>query len=99
VVAAVRNVVRERTAREALTLRVCPTDHALLMSEREHLLEGHEGASVSIVADERVRLGGCMLETSAGTLDGRMEVQLQRLHDLLLSTRARRAAEPESGEC
>src|SRR5262245_7241308 len=87
VVAAVREVVRRARERSRLTLRVSPSDHAAI---REHLgtvLEGLEAGQVELVPDERVELGGCLVETPSGSLDGRLEVQLANLRQALLAAR------------
>jgi flagellar assembly protein FliH len=44
-------------------------------------------APVRWVADERVRLGGCLVRSSEGTLDARLETQLAALRSLLLDAR------------
>jgi flagellar biosynthesis/type III secretory pathway protein FliH len=40
-----------------------------------------------LLSDDRVLLGGCLIETSGGTLDGRLETQMQQLRDTLLAAR------------
>ena len=78
----VRAAMREVRAKEGLVVRVAPADH------RQLSLRPGEGR-VELVADDRVALGGCIIETAGGTLDARLEVQLQQLVDTL--TRARSA--------
>jgi len=48
-----------------------------------------DDAKIEIFPDERVSIGGCLLEAGGGTLDARLEVQLRQLLDTL--TRARGA--------
>jgi flagellar assembly protein FliH len=48
---------------------------------------------VEIAADDRVELGGCLLETPSGTLDSRLEVQLANLRRTLLEARSRQINE------
>jgi len=91
--AVVREVIRAAKDRSRLLIRVNPSDQAVLLSMRDQLIEGLSTQHAEIVADERVELGGCLLETPAGNLDGRLEVQLQQLRDTLISARLRR---PES---
>jgi flagellar biosynthesis/type III secretory pathway protein FliH len=62
-------------------LRVSPRDHPVLQAQF--------GAELDVVADERVAAGGCLIETTGGTLDARLEIQLRRLLDTL--TRVREA--------
>lgn len=77
----VREAMRGILAKEGLVVRLSPADYGALAPSPE--------PKVEVVADERVALGGCIIETSGGTLDARLEVQLQQLVDTL--TRARHA--------
>lgn len=90
VVGVVKNAIAQLTQRGKLIVRVSPDDLELLQGERQTLLNGLDETSVELVPDGRVKLGGCLLETESGGLDGRLEVQLQRLNDVLLSTRSQR---------
>ena len=92
VVGVVRNAIDQLTQRGKLIVRVSPEDFELLEAERKTLLDGLDETFVEMVPDGRVKLGGCLLETESGGLDGRLEVQLQRLNAVLLSTRAQRQA-------
>jgi flagellar assembly protein FliH len=86
VVAVVQSVLRNLREREQLVIRVAPDDLALLESHRKDLLP-YRGTVVALVADERVSLGGCLVESSGGTLDGRLETQMQRLREILFDAR------------
>jgi flagellar assembly protein FliH len=86
VVAVVQSVLRNLREREQLVIRVAPDDLALLESHRKDLLP-YRGTVVALVADERVSLGGCLVESSGGTLDGRLETQMQRLREILVDAR------------
>jgi flagellar assembly protein FliH len=81
--AAVREVMRGVHERERLVVRVSPRDHALLAVDGFKPRNG-DGQAVELLADERVELGGCLIETGGGTLDGRLETQLKRLRDTLV---------------
>lgn len=83
VISTVQEVVRQTKDRTRLVVRVCPRDWALLEDSHDELIDGLSVGRVEVVADERVQLGGCLLETSAGDFDGRLEVQLERLRDAL----------------
>lgn len=78
----VREAMRLVRNKEALVLRVSPAD-------QERLGPVADEPGLKVVADDRVAAGGCMIETSGGTLDARLEVQLRQLLDTL--TRARTA--------
>ena len=75
-----------------LVVRVSPTDLPLLQPEEKRLAAAVPGHELTLVADARIELGGCIVESSLGTLDGRMEVQLRELYSTL---RAARAAQVE----
>lgn len=90
VILAVREVIAHAKERNNLVVRVSPDDFLLLERNRSKLLEGGEG-NIELVADDRVSLGGCLLEAAGGSLDGRLEVQIQQLRDMLLDVRHRRA--------
>lgn len=88
VTAIVREVINHAKDRQGLVIRVSPEDFAVLDRNRAKLLTGIEDGKVELVADDRVQLGGCLLETAGGNLDGRLEVQIQQLRDTLLNARA-----------
>jgi flagellar assembly protein FliH len=75
-----------------LVVRVSPTDLPLLQPEEKRLRAAVPGRALTMVADARIELGGCIVESSLGTLDGRMDVQLRELYATL---RAARAAQVE----
>ena len=88
VISVMRQVIRKTKERTKLVVRVSPSDRSLLEGYEAAMVDGLSVASVDIVADDRVRTGGCLLETPAGNLDGRLEVQLERLREAMLSARA-----------
>jgi flagellar assembly protein FliH len=85
VLAVVREVIRGVRERENLVVRVAPQDYELIAGERQRLLRNGDASRIELVSDERIELGGCLIETAGGTLDGRLETQLQRLRDTLAS--------------
>lgn len=88
-VAAVTEAIRRNKSRGKLLVRVSPADHALLESRRSELLEGATTREIEIVPDDQVRLGGCILESGvSGSLDARLDVQLERLREALLQARS-----------
>ncbi len=95
---AVAGMVREVVARvkhdEAILVRLHPQDCALLRG-----LVADPGEALpfkaELVADDKVALGGCIVETEGGLLDGRIETQLERLRGTLLQARA--SARPGEG--
>jgi flagellar assembly protein FliH len=86
---AVREVIKRCQDRTRLMIRVAPAELKRLETERASLLEGLSAGQTEIIADELVELGGCLLDSRAGTLDGRLETQLQRLREVLMQARAK----------
>lgn len=88
-VAIVKELINRVKSTQELLIRVSAQDYQLLESAIPVLMTVYEGKKINIVADERVHLGGCLLETENGSLDGRLEIQLQNFMDTLLSAKAR----------
>ncbi len=76
----VRAVLGESRSQEILRIGLAQSDLALLQAELPP-----DFASFSLLADARVQSGGCIVETVAGALDGRLETRLHALRQLLLS--------------
>lgn len=96
---AVRNqarfLARELGAQAPLTLRVHVQDLPLW---RELIQQGPWRASSApqVVADTSVELGGCLAETRSGTLDARLETQLELLRHAVLTFRQGQQAQDTS---
>ena len=71
-----------------LVVRVSPTDLPVLQQEEARLGEVVPGRALTLVADARIELGGCIVESSLGTLDGRLDVQLRELYATLRTARS-----------
>ena len=70
---------------ERVTLRVNPTDLAVLREQQVALLDEFDGvAQLDIRADESVEPGGCIADTSVMQVDGTLKTQLQRIFDAML---------------
>lgn len=96
VVAAVRQSIKQLVSRDRLVIHLSPEDKRLIDETMVGREEDLFGAGVKIVADERIELGGCLLQTGSGGLDARLEVQMQRLRDCLLDVCDRREVERSS---
>ena len=85
----VRRAIRQIRVLENLVIRVSPTDYELLHENENAILQSGLPDSFRLIEDDQVKLGGCIIETGAGSIDQRLEVQLQILKDTLLSVRKR----------
>ena len=79
--ATIENVIASLKDLNGLTVYVSPSDMAVVSS----LPESTGRHDVRFVADDRVTRGGCIVESSAGSWDGRLETQIQRLKESLVS--------------
>lgn len=86
VVEVIRQVIGQVRDRENLIVRVSSKDFELIKSACAQ--DGSAGQRVEVVAEPRILPGGCLVESSAGTLDGRLDVQLHSLRKLLLGVRS-----------
>lgn len=86
----VKHALRQVAKKESLVVRVSPRDYQRIV--RVIRIEEQTGywAGIQLKADESIQIGGCILDTSAGTLDARLDIQMQTLRDLLLDVRAQR---------
>jgi flagellar assembly protein FliH len=72
----------------AATIRVHTDDLPILQAYEQTLAQLLGSRKFSLVADARITVGGCIVETSLGSLDGRLEVQLREMCETLRSAKA-----------
>lgn len=90
--ATVSHWLAQARARQGATVRLHPDDYALLMGAG---VTPDIDSGVAFTPDSEVGLGGCVVETAQGALDGRFEHHLAQLTSALAATRsARREAQP-----
>lgn len=82
VISVTREVIKHSQDRLEMVLRVSTKDFELLKKNRS-LVSAGVNNRIEIVVDEHVRYGGCIVETAAGRIDGRLEQQLNNLLQLL----------------
>ena len=80
----VRNALRRVVDSTMLRIRVHGDDLETIRTNRAELLTLVDGANhVEIIEDRRVTAGGCIIETAAGSIDARIETQLESVSDAL----------------
>ncbi len=80
----VRNALRRVVDCTMLRIRVHGDDLETVRTNRAELLTLVDGANhVEIIEDRRVDPGGCIIETNAGSIDARIETQLETVSDAL----------------
>lgn len=88
VTSVVREVISHAQDRMHMILRVCPRHFDVIQKAKDMLSRGRSNR-LEIVADDHVKYGGCIVQTDAGSIDGRLEMQLTSLLELLLDERER----------
>jgi flagellar biosynthesis/type III secretory pathway protein FliH len=83
VTGAVAQVLQRLKDGQEVLVRVRPDELATLHAAEPALARALAGATFTLVGDERVELGGCIVESKVGHLDGRLEVQLNELCETL----------------
>jgi flagellar assembly protein FliH len=70
----------------SLSIGVAPEDFAFVQKQREQLLAVDNGqVEVKIIPDYSIEQGGCIIRTSSGSIDARIDVQLSEIKKVLLS--------------
>lgn len=83
----VRKAINAVEEDKIFKIRVNPTNISTLEKVKSSLFEDKSKLNgISIIADESVDLGGCMLETSAGIVDGRIKTQLGLVADQIFNS-------------
>lgn len=77
------HIVRESDELGPLKIRVAPKHYEQLSTLDSLQFGPVRGRHVEILPDSRVEYGGCLLETAGGLVDGRYEMQLARLREIL----------------
>jgi flagellar assembly protein FliH len=67
---------------DKITIRLSPDDHRMVMANSTMLADvvGDEGR-VAFAPDDCIKLGGCLVETPTGTVDARIESQLDEVYN------------------
>lgn len=86
VVSLVKSILDRAREQASVKLHVSKRDFETIDRYREQLADHFKGDSLEIVPDSRVQLGGCLLQSAEGSLDGRLEIQLQLLKETILGT-------------
>ena len=85
VIETINACLREVLDKTRLTVRVNPAQAEFVKNQVQSLGGMNEAtAHITVESDSRIQSGGCIIETDSGNADGRLENQLQVLHQKLL---------------
>jgi flagellar assembly protein FliH len=76
IVGAVTEVLKRVREERELRIHVSPQDLPVLRSAEAGIAASLPGRKFTLVEDNRIELGGCIVQSALGSLDGRLEVQL-----------------------
>ncbi|MDH5228495.1 MAG: FliH/SctL family protein [Gammaproteobacteria bacterium] len=80
--AAINHAIQQVTNQQVIEVLVSPQDYEMLVHETSD--SPCLSLTYPLVADERVRYGGCIIQLDQGSLDARLEQQLEELKKVLL---------------
>ena len=86
VLSIVKEALKKIIDYEKIIIRVSPSDYQFLKTQRHqflHLVENNE--TMTFEKDETILSGGCLIETSLGDIDARIEKQLETVEETLKS--------------
>lgn len=77
------------TERDRVVVRLNPGDYGVVAANRQTFLAGiGDETPITFAPDEGVGPGGCLVETATGTVDARIESQLDEIYRTLLEERS-----------
>ena len=83
VVAMTKAAITQLVDRESITVRVNPIDLERMKQHRDNMLALGETKHMRVIEDQRVDLGGVIVETDAGTLDAKVSTQIEEAKRVL----------------
>lgn len=79
-----KRAIQKATDREELTIRVSPDNLDDALNAQEEIFKSAKGIrKLKVLADPTVTAGGCVVESSNGTVDARLERQLNEIEQAL----------------
>lgn len=64
--------------KSAVTVHLSPTDYNYLLEHRAQLSQ-NEGRDISLLADQSIERGGCLIQTECGDIDARIEEKFREV--------------------
>ncbi len=79
----VRELLQRTAAASQILVRLSPADHGWLLAHMDELPEAGGMEGLRLRVDSSIEPGGCVVETEAGSLDARIDAQLERIEEAL----------------
>jgi flagellar biosynthesis/type III secretory pathway protein FliH len=98
VVPLVRELLQRSAAASSLTIRLSPRDHAHLTAHLGAMPEAAGLEGLRLRVDTLISPGGCVVVSEEGSLDARIETQLERIETALRTMATRPSRRPQAAE-
>ncbi|MCF6093838.1 flagellar assembly protein FliH [Microaerobacter geothermalis] len=81
----VKEALQRAREQEKITIYVHPEHYSFIQESKGELLSCLNGhAELHIIPDPSIKVGGCSIKTSLGTIDGRVDTQLEEIREILV---------------
>jgi flagellar assembly protein FliH len=77
----VRVALTHVAEKSAVTIHLSPADYNYLLEHRAELAQS-EGRDISLLADQSIEQGGCLIETECGDIDARVEEKFREVEHI-----------------
>jgi flagellar biosynthesis/type III secretory pathway protein FliH len=74
----VRVALSHVAEKSAVTIHLNPADYSYLMEQRSELSQS-EGRDIALLADKSIERGGCLIQTTCGDIDARIEEKFREV--------------------
>jgi flagellar assembly protein FliH len=85
----VSEALKEFPEQHDIVVCLHPEDYKVINSNKEMFLAGiDEARQITLKSDEATTLGGCVVESSTGVIDARIEAQLEEIYKCLMEEKS-----------
>ncbi|WP_243374366.1 FliH/SctL family protein [Geotalea sp. SG265] len=94
----VKSAVSNVSEGDEVVVKLSPSDYEIVADRREFLPQPAEKRRITLKADEAIPGGGCLVETSMGAIDARIEAQLDEIFRRFMEDRSLIAVDADVAE-
>jgi len=88
VLSVLKDAMRNMQDRDGVSIRLNPEDHRYITEAKLDFLDSY--GDISIEKDEKIGQGGAVIETHWGTVDARLDQQLDKIRGQMSEVRSRK---------
>ncbi len=79
----INDSVKKVVGANSVIIKLNPQELEIINKENNHLLNNSSFSKIAFEADERIEIGGCIVETEIGSVDARISSQLNEIKKIL----------------